>query len=83
MKLPSLPPLEDEDRAFLHYNPNTQDLEDFVRAYALQYAESVREACAQIADRSREDMLLASWRGSRDAAAMAGSIAAAIRMKEE
>jgi hypothetical protein len=40
----SLPPISDEDRQFLHYNPNTADLV----AWAQEYARS-----AVLADRER------------------------------
>lgn len=37
-KLPTLPEIDDEGRQFLHYNPNTDDLVEFVQNYAKNYA---------------------------------------------
>jgi hypothetical protein len=46
-EVPELPPITDEDRQFLSYNPNTQDLVDWIQNYA-------REATTQaVADAQR------------------------------
>lgn len=64
MKMPGLPKLEDEDRAFLHYNPNTQDLVDFVHAYALSYGKAVLEAAAEATNKRADDVRKANtYRG--------------------
>jgi hypothetical protein len=50
-----LPPITDEDRELLHYNPNTADIEAWVRTYALTAVSKVtaerdalREALAEV-----------------------------------
>jgi hypothetical protein len=45
-----LPPISDEERKFLHYNPNTDDLVEWVQAYAAAAAMKERERCSSILD---------------------------------
>lgn len=44
MELPPVPNLTQEEKEFLHYNPNTSDLVDFVQGHAAAYG---RQAYAQ------------------------------------
>ena len=66
MSIECLPEIDDEDRQFLHYNPNTSDLVEFVRAYARK---------ALVAERERVIRLLAAIRGHWVAAIGADSLA--------
>lgn len=50
-----LPPITDEDRQFLHYNPNTADVVAWVRAYAEAAVKAEREACAALCDTRSAD----------------------------
>ena len=40
----TLPPITDEDRQFLHYNPNTDDIVRWVQAYAERAVAAERDA---------------------------------------
>lgn len=53
VELPELPPITDGEKQFLHYNPNTSDLCDFVRNYAMGYA---RLAVAQAVAAERAEL---------------------------
>jgi len=44
----TLPPIDEEDQRFLHYNPNTSDLVAWVQAYAAAAVAAEREACAKM-----------------------------------
>lgn len=46
----TLPPITDEDRQFLHYNPNTDDVVQWVLAYAQAAVLKEREACAKLCE---------------------------------
>jgi len=46
----TLPPITDEDRQLLHYNPNTDDIVAWVQAYAERAVAAEREACAQVCE---------------------------------
>ena len=43
-RMPELRPLTDEERQFIHYNPNTSDLEEWIHTYAREYAAQQTEA---------------------------------------
>ena len=58
----TLPPITDEDRQFLHYNPNTDDVVQWVRAYAQAAVLEEREACAEIAAPERTPYSDDEWR---------------------
>lgn len=45
-----LPPITDEDKQLLHYNPNTVDVVEWVQAYAREAALLERERCAALCD---------------------------------
>lgn len=46
-----LPQITKEDREFLHYNPNTSDIIEWVQNYALMTVAIEREACARVCER--------------------------------
>jgi hypothetical protein len=52
----SLPPITEEDRQFLHYNPNTADVVDWVREYARQAVAAERERCAKVCEVERPSL---------------------------
>jgi hypothetical protein len=56
----NLPPISDEERQFLHYNPNTADLVDWVNGHTAAAIMAERARCAQIvqAEISRAESLL-------------------------
>lgn len=43
-----LPPITDEDRQFLHYNPNTDDIVAWVRSYAESARAEVLEVLREL-----------------------------------
>ena len=49
----TLPPITDEDRQFLHYNPNTDDLVEWVQNYAraaiAEQSDAVTKAALEVA----------------------------------
>lgn len=49
MELPPVPNLTQEEREFLHYNPNTGDLVDFVQGHAATYGhQAYAQGAAQV-----------------------------------
>lgn len=63
MSLPELPPIGEELRELLHYNPNTDDVIEAVNFYALAYGKACRDAAleeaAQKCSDTRDDAGLA------------------------
>lgn len=49
--LPPLPEVSDEDKLFLHYNPNTNDVLEWIGNYATAYAEAAVRAARGIVTR--------------------------------
>ena len=43
----ALPLIDDEDRQFLHYNPNTSEVVEWVQEYAARAVVAERKRCAQ------------------------------------
>jgi hypothetical protein len=50
-----LPPITDEDRQFLSYNPNTEDIVEWVQAYARRSIEAARSSAGPDAMRAFHD----------------------------
>ena len=49
-----LPEISDEDRQFLHYNPNTSDVVEWVQEYAKRAVKLEREECAVLVESRAE-----------------------------
>jgi len=74
-ELPPPPTLSDDERQWLHYNPNTSDIEEWVYGYAVAYARAALSARKPFTNAQIERLFYNSNRGNGCA-----SLAAFVRV---